>query len=188
MPMVGRQKYPSERIGERCMAAIMIHFDYRIVFRLMKEFVWSICAVQDLVNPCAQDDTCSSGHRGTLYRWAPFSQEKVCVPFIAPLRGCGKRIEELFGEAKECMGLRRMKFRRALFVREQVPLTAAAQNIKRMVRPLSRMGPKMEAESQALSPMTVLPSLFDVLIQRILPPYDEDQRTLLSAIKFFNSL
>lgn len=53
-----------------------------------------------------------------------------------------KRVEELFGEAKECMGLRRMKFRGALFVREQVLLTATAQNIKRMARLLSRIGPK----------------------------------------------
>ena len=56
-----------------------------------------------------------------------------------------KRVEELFGEAKEFMGLRRMKFRGALFVREQVLLTATAQNIKRMARLLSRKGPKTEA-------------------------------------------
>ncbi len=55
-----------------------------------------------------------------------------------------KRIEELFGEAKEFMGMRRMKFRRAVYVREQVLLTAMAQNIKRMVKLLSRMGPKRE--------------------------------------------
>jgi len=40
-----------------------------------------------------------------------------------------KRVEEPFGEAKDCMGMRRMKFRGALFVREQVLLTATAQNI-----------------------------------------------------------
>ncbi len=50
-----------------------------------------------------------------------------------------KRIEELFGEAKEFMGMRRAKFR------EQVLLTATAQNIKRMVRLLSRRGPHREA-------------------------------------------
>lgn len=37
-----------------------------------------------------------------------------------------KRIEELFGEAKECMGMHRMKFRGALIVREQVILIATA--------------------------------------------------------------
>jgi len=64
-----------------------------------------------------------------------------------------KRVEELFGEAKECMGLRRMKFRGALFVREQVLLTAMAQNIKRMVRLLSRMGPRKKAGALAADPM-----------------------------------
>jgi transposase len=49
-----------------------------------------------------------------------------------------KKIEELFGEAKEQMGLRRMKFRSLEFVKEQVFLTAAAQNIKRLVKYLER--------------------------------------------------
>lgn len=53
-----------------------------------------------------------------------------------------KRIEELFGEAKEFMGLRVAKLRRRKFVKEQVLMTAAAQNIKRMVKLLSRKGPK----------------------------------------------
>jgi len=56
-----------------------------------------------------------------------------------------KRIEELFGEAKEFMGMRRAKFRKKVYVREQVLLTATAQNIKRMVHLLSRRGPHREA-------------------------------------------
>jgi hypothetical protein len=56
-----------------------------------------------------------------------------------------KRVEELFGEAKQFLGLRQMKFRKALFVREQVLLTATAQNIKRMVKLLSRTGPNLRA-------------------------------------------
>ncbi len=56
-----------------------------------------------------------------------------------------KRIEELFGEAKEFMGLRRAKFRGAEFVREQILMTAAAQNIKRMVKMLSRRVPQKGA-------------------------------------------
>jgi transposase len=51
-----------------------------------------------------------------------------------------KRIEELFGEAKEWMGLRRAKFRRRRFIREQVLMTATVQNIKRMVKLLSKGG------------------------------------------------
>ena len=65
-----------------------------------------------------------------------------------------KRIEELFGEAKEFMGLRVAKFRRTKFVREQILMTATAQNIKRMVKLLSKMGPKGVAVS-AQQPQTL---------------------------------
>jgi transposase len=57
-----------------------------------------------------------------------------------------KRIEELFGEAKEWMGLRRAKFRRRKFIREQVLMTATAQNIKRMVKLLSKGGYTKQAQ------------------------------------------
>ncbi len=43
------------------------------------------------------------------------------------------------------MGLRRAKFRGAEFVREQILMTAAEQNIKRMVKMLSRRWPQKEA-------------------------------------------
>jgi len=56
-----------------------------------------------------------------------------------------KRIEELFGEGKEFMGLRQAKFRGRRLVREQVLMTAAAQNIKRMVKLLSQKGPNWAA-------------------------------------------
>ncbi|MCC6349514.1 MAG: IS5 family transposase [Candidatus Eisenbacteria bacterium] len=45
-----------------------------------------------------------------------------------------KRIEELFGEAKDFMGLRRMRLRTLQRVHEQPLLTALAQNLKRLVR------------------------------------------------------
>jgi transposase len=63
-----------------------------------------------------------------------------------------KRVEELFGEAKEFMGLRHMKFRGAIFVREQVLLTAMTQNIKRMVKLLSSKSPKDEASKRGVMP------------------------------------
>jgi hypothetical protein len=50
-----------------------------------------------------------------------------------------KQIEELFGEAKEFMGLRRMRLRQLERVREQPLLIALAQNLKRLVR-LRRLG------------------------------------------------
>jgi len=73
-----------------------------------------------------------------------------------------KRIEELFGEAKEFMGLRQAKFRGAKFVKEQVLMTATAQNIKRMVKLLSRKGPQKEAVV-AIQP--VIPSLLKGILK-----------------------
>ena len=45
-----------------------------------------------------------------------------------------KQIEELFGEAKDFMGLRRMRLRSFARVQEQPLLTALAQNLKRLVK------------------------------------------------------
>ena len=45
-----------------------------------------------------------------------------------------KQIEELFGEGKELMGLRRMRLRSLDRVSEQPLMTALAQNFKRLVK------------------------------------------------------
>lgn len=74
-----------------------------------------------------------------------------------------KRVEELFGEAKEYMGLRRMKFRGAVFVREQVLLTATAQNIKRMARLLSRKGPKAQPSAMTVTYNGIFESVHQIL-------------------------
>ncbi|PYX43405.1 MAG: hypothetical protein DMG79_22505, partial [Acidobacteria bacterium] len=50
------------------------------------------------------------------------------------LRSCSSRLSEL----KNQIGLRRLRLRRLKFVREQFFLAAVAQNIKRLVRFLSR--------------------------------------------------
>jgi transposase len=74
-----------------------------------------------------------------------------------------KRVEELFGEAKEYMGLRRMKFRGAVYVREQVLLTATAQNIKRMVRLLSTRGPKERLSAMTIAYKGIFQSVHQIL-------------------------
>ena len=47
-------------------------------------------------------------------------------------------MEALFAELKNQIGLRRLRLRRLKFVAEQFLLSAAAQNMKRLVRFLSR--------------------------------------------------
>ncbi len=49
-----------------------------------------------------------------------------------------KKVEALFAELKNQIGLRRLRLRRLKFVREQFFLAAAAQNIKRLVRFLNQ--------------------------------------------------
>jgi len=58
-----------------------------------------------------------------------------------------KRIEALFAEAKEQMGLRRMKFRGREMAAEQALLTATAQNIKRLVKHLEKLAPRSQSMS-----------------------------------------
>jgi transposase len=54
-----------------------------------------------------------------------------------------KKVEALFAELKNQIGLRRLRLRRLKFVREQFFLAATAQNIKRLVRFLSKPAPQI---------------------------------------------
>jgi DDE family transposase len=45
-----------------------------------------------------------------------------------------KKVEALFAELKNYIGLRRLRLRRMRFVREQFYLAATAENLKRLVR------------------------------------------------------
>jgi hypothetical protein len=59
-----------------------------------------------------------------------------------------KKVEALFAELKNQIGLRRLRLRRLKFVREQFFLAAVAQNIKRLVRFLSQpITPSLPATS-----------------------------------------
>jgi hypothetical protein len=49
-----------------------------------------------------------------------------------------KKVEALFAELKNQIGLRRLRLRRLKFVREQFFLAATAQNLKRLARFLSQ--------------------------------------------------
>ena len=55
-----------------------------------------------------------------------------------------RKVEALFSELKNLIGLRRLRLRRIKFVREQFYLAAVAQNLKRLVRFLNmRVQPAM---------------------------------------------
>src|SRR5204862_4394027 len=65
------------------------------------------------------------------------ARELANTPEFAQAQRQRKKVEALFAELKNQIGLRRLRLRRIKFVREQVFMAAAAQNIKRLVRFLS---------------------------------------------------
>src|SRR6266567_3431057 len=95
---------------------------------------------------CAQKAQCTSSPLKYLaiHMHEPARQrarDLVNTPAFANAQRQRKKVEALFAELKNQIGLRRLRLRRMKFVREQFFLAAAAQNIKRLVRFLSQ-GPR----------------------------------------------
>jgi transposase len=93
--------------------------------------------------PCSLRSQCTSAaFRGLIIpQNEPARQrarELVNTPEFAKAQRQRKKVEALFAELKNQIGLRRLRLRRLKFVREQFFLAAVAQNIKRLVRFLSR--------------------------------------------------
>jgi transposase len=91
---------------------------------------------------CCQKAQCTSGrykylaihvHESARQR----ARELANTPEFSQAQRARKKVEALFAELKNHIGLRRLRLRRMKFVREQFFLAAAAQNIKRLVRYLS---------------------------------------------------
>ena len=91
---------------------------------------------------CALKAQCTSGafRYLAIHMDEPVRQrarELAKTPEFAHAQRQRKKVEALFAELKNQIGLRRLRLRRIKFVREQFFLAAAAQNIKRLVRFLS---------------------------------------------------
>jgi hypothetical protein len=92
---------------------------------------------------CPQKAQCTSGrykylaihiHESARQR----ARELANTPEFFLAQRQRKKVEALFAELQNQIGLRRLRLRRMKFVREQFFLAADAQNIKRLVRFLSR--------------------------------------------------
>jgi transposase len=92
---------------------------------------------------CSQKAQCTSGrykylaihmHESARQR----TRQLTATPEFAHAQRQRKKVEALFAELKNQIGMRRLRLRRMKFVREQFFLAAAAQNIKRLVRFLSK--------------------------------------------------
>jgi hypothetical protein len=92
---------------------------------------------------CALKTQCTSAPFRSLniHQHEPARQrarELANTPEFAKAQRQRKKVEALFAELKNQIGLRRLRLRRLKFVREQFFLAAAVQNIKRLVRFLSQ--------------------------------------------------
>ena len=76
------------------------------------------------------------------------------TPEFAKAQRQRKKVEALFAELKNQIGLRRLRLRRLKFVREQFFLAAAAQNIKRLVRFLSGCSSSAAPELDRKTPVS----------------------------------
>src|SRR5450755_2453666 len=103
--------------------------------------------------PCSQRPQCTSAAFRCLaiHMYEPVRQrarQLANTPEFAKAQRQRKKVEALFAELKNQIGLRRLRLRRLKFVREQFFLAAVAQNIKRLVRFLSQpTTPTVEATS-----------------------------------------
>jgi hypothetical protein len=103
--------------------------------------------------PCSQRSQCTSAAFRSLiiHQNEPARQrarELVNTPEFVKAQRERKKVEALFAELKNQIGVRRLRLRRLRFVREQFFLAAAAQNLKRLVRFLSQSTtPAVEAAS-----------------------------------------
>lgn len=91
---------------------------------------------------CPQKPQCTRGHCRfvNIHIYEPArqrAQERAKMPEFVQAQRARRKVEALFAELKNQIGLRRLRLRRLRFVREQFYLAATVQNLKRLVRFLS---------------------------------------------------
>jgi len=97
---------------------------------------------------CSQKSRCTRGKYRTIaiHTCEPARQRahaRAQTPAFAISQRARRKVEALFAELKNYIGLRRLRLRRMRFVREQFYLAATAQNLKRLVRFLSKPAPQV---------------------------------------------
>jgi hypothetical protein len=111
--------------------------------RVHRNRAYNYIGTRKRCGPCSQKPQCTSAAFRSLiiHQNEPARQrarELVNTPEFVKAQRERKKVEALFAELKNQIGLRRLRLRRLRFVREQFFLAAAAQNIKRLVRFLTQ--------------------------------------------------
>jgi hypothetical protein len=140
-PFYGPERftYQPESNSYRCPAGEQLHYVGLNVRNRAHAYLGS----SKRCGACSQKAQCTSGRYKYLaiHRDEPARQrarELVNTPEFAKAQRERKKVEALFAELKNQIGLRRLRLRGLKFVREQFFLAATAQNIKRLVRFLSQ--------------------------------------------------
>jgi len=140
-PFYGPERftYQPESNSYRCPAGEQLNYGGRS----QRNRTYVYIGTRKRCGACAQRPQCTSAAFRCLaiHMEEPARQrarELAKTPEFAHAQRQRKKVEALFAELKNQIGLRRLRLRRIKFVREQFFLAAAAQNIKRLVRFLSQ--------------------------------------------------
>jgi hypothetical protein len=134
-----RFRYLPESNSYRCPAGQPLNYGGRN----QRNRTYAYLGTRKRCGACSQKAQCTRGafRYLAIHMDEPARQrarELVNTPEFAKAQRERKKVEALFAELKNQIGLRRVRLRRLKFVREQVFLAAAAQNIKPLVRFLSQ--------------------------------------------------
>ena len=140
-PFFGPDRFIYEPENNRyiCPAGQFLNYGGRVY----RNRAFNYIGTRKKCGPCSLRPQCTSAaFRGLIiHQNEPARQrarELVNTPEFAKAQRQRKKVEALFAELKNQIGLRRLRLRRLKFVREQFFLAAVAQNIKRLVRFLSQ--------------------------------------------------
>jgi hypothetical protein len=140
-PFFGPERFTYEPEHNRyiCPAGQVLNYGGRVY----RNRAFNYIGTRKRCGACALKAQCTSAPFRSLniHQQEPARQrarELANTPEFARAQRQRKKVEALFAELKNQIGLRRLRLRRLKFVREQFFLAAAAQNIKRLVRFLSQ--------------------------------------------------
>src|SRR5216117_4036182 len=140
-PLYGPERftYLPESNSYRCPAGQQLNFVGLNVRNRTHAYIGS----RKRCGACPQKAQCTTGQYKYLaiHIHEPARQrarELANTPAFARSQRERRKVEAIFAELKNQIGLRRLRLRRLKFVREQFFLAASAQNIKRLVRFLSQ--------------------------------------------------
>jgi len=117
--------------------------------RVYRNRAFNYIGTRKRCGPCVLRPQCTSAAFRSLniHQHEPARQrarELVNTPEFAKAQRQRKKVEALFAELKNQIGLRRLRLRRLKFVREQFYLAATVLNLKRLMRFLSsKPAPKL---------------------------------------------